>query len=356
MILREIDFQGFRNLFDARLEFARDLNFIIGENGAGKTNLLEAIFYVSLGSSFRAEDECSLISFDRQFLRVGAEADGKKAAVYLDREKKKFMLANNEVPRLSDFIGWIDVTILSIEDIWIIRGAPAKRRYYLDWTLAKIAPVYVASLFEYRKILRQRNKLLQDLNENGDFDLLAIFDEQLIRYGNEIYEKREDVMPELKKYVTQAGAELGLNELGFRYECTCPDMRLNQSVLDRVREKEIAFGKTLVGPQRDDLFLFMDNRPLRAYASEGEERAAAISLKLAEAEMLHDKKKQRPILLLDEVGAELDRHKRETLLKLLKGQVFYASTQSPESLNTLGDRQCCMFGVKRGKIEVSRTN
>ncbi len=356
MILRAIDFQGFRNLSDTRLEFARDLNFIIGENGAGKTNLLEAIFYVSLGSSFRAEDEGTLISFDRQFLRVGAETDEKKAAIYLDREKKRLMLANNEIARLSDFIGWIDVTILSIEDIWIIRGAPAKRRYYLDWTLAKIAPAYVVSLFEYRKILRQRNKLLQDLNDNGDFDLLAVFDEQLIRYGNEIYEKRENVMPELMKYVTEAGAELGLSELGFRYECTCPDMRLNQGILDRVRAKEIALGKTLVGPQRDDLFLFMGGRSLRDYASEGEERAAAISLKLAEAQMLHDKKKQRPILLLDEVGAELDYHKRETLLQLLKGQVFYASTQPPQSLAQLGDRRYTMFNMKRGQIEVSRTN
>ena len=356
MALREINYQGFRNLVDAQLEFVDDFNFIIGENGSGKTNLLEAIFYVSLGSSFRAKEERNLIRFDGQFLKIDAEADGKRAVIYLDKDNKKLMLQGNEIYRLSDFIGWLDVTVLSLEDIWIIRGSPAKRRYFLDWVIAKICPSYLSNSIEYRKILRQRNKVLQTANENGDVSLLEIFDEQLIKYGNEIYRERESNLPELKKVVAAFGANLGLNRLNLDYQSTCPNMELDQNILQEVLQREIAFGQTVVGPHRDDLMFSINGYPLKQYASEGEERAAAISLKLAEAEILYNKKADRPILLLDEVSAELDNNKREILLSLLKGQIFYASTQIPQITKAYQHRRYNVFTIKRGSIEVSRAN
>lgn len=355
MPLRKINYQGFRNLVDAELEFGDDFNFIIGRNGAGKTNLLEAIFYVGFASSFRVKEEKSLIRSEDQFLRVNAETNGKKALIYLDNNKKKLMLQGNEVQRLSDFIGWLGMTILSIEDIWIIRGSPAKRRAFLNWVIAKISPVYLANLIEYRKILRQRNKTLQLANENGDLSLLEIFDEQLIKVGNEIYEEREINLPELKKNIAATGADFGLQKLNFDYQCTCPNMRLNHNTLKKVRQKEMIFGHTIVGPHRDDLLFSINGHPLRQFASEGEERAAVISLKLAEAEMLYNKTKKRPILLLDEVGAEFDQTKKEILLSLLKGQVFYASIQLPKFAQ-MQQKGYNLFSIKRGVIEVSKKN
>lgn len=356
MILKEINYQGFRNLVDARLEFIEDFNFIIGENASGKTNLLEAIFYAGLASSFRAREERNLIRFDDQFLKVGAEADGKKAVIYLDRDRKKLMLQGNEVHRLSNFIGWLDVTFLSTSDLWIIRGSPAKRRYFLDWLIAKISPAYLSYFTEYRKILKQRNKVLQLANGNGDIDLLEIFDEQLINYGNEIYKERENYLPELQQNAAAIGAEFGLNKLNLEYQSTCPGLRLDHALLEKVRQREIICGHTMVGPHRDDFLLLINGRPLKHYASEGEERAAAISLKLAEAEMLYSKKTNRPILLLDEVSAELDHNKKKTFLNLLKGQIFYASTQMPEFTEVCQRRRYNVFTIQRGNIEISRTN
>lgn len=353
MILKEISYQGFRNLSDARLEFMEDFNFIIGGNGSGKTNLLEAIFYVGLASSFRAKEERNLIRFDDEFLRVDAEANGKKAGVYLDRETKRLMLRGNEVRRLSKFIGWLDITFLSIEDIWLIRGAPVKRRYFLNWLIAKVSPTYLSHLIEYRRILKQRNKVLQLAQENGDVDLLEILDEQLIQHGNKIYVERKHNLPELQQQVATIGAEMGLDKLGFEYQSTCPDMKLDQNILNNVRDKEFNFGRTLVGPHRDDLLFLMNDRPLRYYASEGEERAAAISLKLAEAEILYSRKHERPILLLDEVGSELDQNRKQILLNLLKGQVFYASIQMPQFNKKGQSRQHNIFTMRRGTIEVS---
>lgn len=355
MTLKKISYQGFRNLADAELEFADDFNFIIGENGTGKTNLLEAIFYAGFASSFRVKEDKNLIRSDGQFLRVDAEADGKKVIIYLDNNKKKLMLQGNEVHRLSDFVGWLGITILSIDDIWIIRGSPAKRRSFLDWVIAKISPIYLANLIEYRKILRQRNKTLQLANENGDTSLLDIFDEQLIETGNEIYKEREVNLSGLKKNIGATGANLGLKKLGFNYQSTCPDMRLNQNILEKVRQKEIVFGHTVVGPHRDDLLFSINGHPLKNFASEGEERAAAISLKLAESEVLYNKVAKRPILLLDEAGAELDQIKKEILLDLLKGQVFYASIQLPQFAQ-MRQKRYNIFSAKRGIFEVSKKN
>ena len=353
MLLKRIKYQGFRNLVDAEIEFSDDFNCIIGDNGAGKTNLLEAIFYAGNASSFREKEDRSLIKIGAEFMRVEAYADDdRSASVFRDETRKKIALDGNHVPRISDFIGWVGVTIMSIDDIWIVRGAPARRRHFLDWMIAKISPAYVAALVEYRKIVRQRNRFLQSLSENGSRKLFEVFDEQLINSGNDIYRKRAANLPELRQRFAEFGTRFALKELDMDYQSECSDMELTEKVLERVRSREIALGQTVVGPHRDDLLFSLDGRPMQHYASEGEERAASISLKLAEAEMLHGARGQRPILLVDEVSAELDGTKRDILMGLLKGQVFYASTRQPDKKLSAG-RHERLFNVERGKVEIS---
>ncbi|MGB7055830.1 MAG: DNA replication and repair protein RecF [bacterium] len=353
MVLKHILYQGFRNLADAGIQFADDFNYMIGDNGAGKTNLLEAIFYAGNASSFRENEERNLIRFEADFLRVEATADeDRSAAVFLDKNRKKITLGGNNVPRISDFIGWLAVIIMSIEDIWIVRGAPAKRRAFLDWAIAKLSPAYIADLIEYRKIVRQRNKFLQSVNENGSKKLFDVLDEQLIKCGNEIYRRRAARLPELRTKFAEFGTNFSLKKFDVDYQSFCTNMELNQDLLKRVRLREIALGQTVIGPHRDDLFLSINGRAMQQYASEGEERAASISLKLAEAEMLYQSRGERPILLLDETSAELDRKRRDILLGLLKGQVFYASTQMP-SLKPVSDKASRLFNIERGVVEVS---
>ena len=353
MVLKHILYQGFRNLADAEIQFADDFNYIIGDNGAGKTNLLEAIFYAGNASSFRENEDRNLIRFDADFLRVEAVADeDRSAAVFLDKNRKKITLGGNNVSRLSDFIGWLGVIIMSIEDIWIVRGAPAKRRAFLDWAIAKLSPAYVADLIEYRKIVRQRNKFLQSLNENGSKKLFDVLDEQLIKCGNEIYRKRAARLPELRTKFAEIGSNFSLKRFDVDYQSFCTNMELNQDLLKRVRRREIALGQTVIGPHRDDLLFSINGRAMQHYASEGEERAASISLKLAEAEMLYKSRGERPILLLDETSAELDRKKQEVLLGLLKGQVLYASTRMP-SLMPAQAKASRFFNIEGGVVEVS---
>jgi DNA replication and repair protein RecF len=353
MVLKRIEYQGFRNLVDAEIQLAEDLNYIIGDNGAGKTNLLEAIFYVGNASSFRESEDRSLLRIDAQFFRVEALAAGdQNAAVYFDTERKRMTLGGNNVSRISDFIGWLGVTIMSIDDIWIVRGAPSKRRSFLDWMIAKISPAYATDLAEYRKVVRQRNRYLQSYSENGSKKLFEVLDEKLIHSGNEIYKKREARLPELRERFAEFGSNFSLKKFDVDYLSVCANMRLDNDMLRRVRSREISLGQTVIGPHRDDLLFSMNGRPMQHYASEGEERAASISLKLAEAEMLYQSRGDRPILLLDEVSAELDQGKREILLGLLKGQIFYASTQLPD--HGLGnDKLCRIFRIDQGTVEVS---
>lgn len=352
MVLRTIEFQGFRNLTDNRLEFSDTFNLVVGDNGAGKTNLLEAIFFAGLASSFRAKDERSLIRFNDSFLRVTAQSNEKNANIFFNGEKR-LTLQGNIIKGLNEFIGWLPVTVLSLEDIWIIRGAPAKRRSFLDWLITKLNPSYLVSLTEYRKVLRQRNRVLQTVRHDGNYRLLEVYDEQLTGYGNEIYREREKHLPSLRDKVTRLARDLGLMELAVNYLTTCPDLRLNPELLEHARAQELKWGETVVGPHRDDLAFFTAGRPLRDYASEGEERSAAIALKLAEVEMLSERSGTPPVLLLDEAIAEFDRDRRQTFFQMLKGQIFYSSTQRPDFPTPAAGT---VFNVRRGQIEISGKN
>jgi DNA replication and repair protein RecF len=286
-------------------------------------------------------------------LRVEAEADGDRSgAVYADADRKRVTLGGKSVSRLSSYIGWLSVTVMSIDDIWIVRGSPARRRAFLDWAIAKLSSTYAADLTEYRKVVFQRNRFLQIYRDNGSEKLLESYDERLIESGNEIYKKREAKLPEIRMRFAEFGQQFSTKGFDVNYQSSCAKMRLDAGLLRRVRPREIALGQTLAGPHRDDLVFLINGRPMRSYASEGEERAASIALKLAEAEMLFAARGERPILLLDEVGAELDLGKREILQGLLKGQVFYASTQMPASSPGAG-RRGRTFRIKDGAVEVS---
>jgi DNA replication and repair protein RecF len=352
MVLKEIQLEGFRNLENNRLSFDENLNYIIGDNGAGKTNLLEAIFYAAFASSFRTREEQNLIKLNEKFLRVDAQSSGTSASVFYNGEKR-LILGGNQKQRLNEYIGWLLITVLSLDDIWIARGSPARRRAFLDWLLTKLSPSYVANLGEYRRILRQRNRVLQSIREGGKTDLLEVYNEQLVLYGNEIYKERDRIIPELRDKFTGIGTDLGLVQLDIAYKSTCPGMRLCTDLLDKVRADEVRWGETVIGPHRDDLVITIAGFPLKNYASEGETRIAVICLKIAEAEILMNKTRERPVMLLDEACAELDPNKRKTLFELLKGQIFYASCQDTCFPDIPDSRQAKRFLIQWGRVEAA---
>lgn len=352
MSLKTISVHGFRNLADTELHFSPHLNFFTGNNGAGKTNLLEAIYVAGTASSFRVRENKIMIKDNESHFWIEACTDTKKASIYCDGTRKKLVLGGNEVKRLSEYVGWLGITMLSIEDLWIVRGAPAQRRSFYDWLISKISPRYVDDLLEYKKLVSQRNRILQTIQSNGNQGVFDVYTEHYINTGNRIYHERKRFLPQLKSALVDFGTKLGLKNFSIDYNSTCPDMTIDQDQVKQVYDKEVQYGRTILGPHRDDLHMSMENHPFQHFASEGQERAAAISLKLAEALMIKSQTGEQPIIVMDEAIGELDIIKRKILLDLPEGQVFYASTQLPSG-SQHQDKKTLYFTVQGGLIEAS---
>ncbi len=341
MILQEIEYEGFRNLIDNHIDFSEDLNIINGENGAGKSNLLESIFFAAYGTSFRTSDDRNLVKFDARYMRITGKSLKNQATVFYNGTKR-FMLNGNEKNCLSEYAGWLSVIVMSLNDIWIIRGAPVKRRNFLDWLLIKLNPVYSANLSEYRKIIRQRNCLLQQ--PDCDRSLMEIYDEQFIHWANVIYEDRRRIIPVMKQKITEKSKELNLSGVSFEYLSSCPDMYLNFDLLRKNAPAENRKGETIIGPHRDDISIMINNHPAKNYASEGECRLLAVILKLAEAEIIQQKIADNPVYLLDEIASVLDKKNKRRVFDLIDGQVFYASVDTLEDLQSSDTRRFCITG------------
>ncbi|MGQ9701063.1 MAG: DNA replication/repair protein RecF [bacterium] len=352
MILQAIEYEGFRNLVDGHLDFDPNFNLITGENGAGKTNLLEAIFFTAYGVSFRTNNEKNILKFNQPYLRVTGTSDAYIGSIFYNGVKK-YVLNGNEKNRASDYVGWLPLITMSLNDIWIIRGAPAQRRNFLDWLLIKLNPAYGANLSEYRKVLRQRNCFLQQKDREKDISLLDVYNEQLIMWGNAIYEERCKIFPVLKEGIKQKGTDMGLHKISVEYRSSCPDMKLSLEQIKRNENLEIRRGETIIGPHRDDLYITIDGNPARNFASEGECRLIALILKLTESEILRQGINDQPIFLLDEITIELDAKHRQSFFDSLKGQVFYATIQDPSDFKISNKTT---FIVQRGQIALSSAN
>jgi DNA replication and repair protein RecF len=350
MSLQTLSIQGFRNLTDTTICFSEHFNFFTGNNGAGKTNLLEAIYVAGTASSFRARENRILIKNNEPYFRVEARTDTTNASIYYDGTRKKLMRAGNEVKRLSEYVGWLGITMLSIEDLWIVRGAPAQRRSFFDWLIAKASPRYLDDLLEYRKLVSQRNRVLQSIHDNGNQGVLEAYNECYITMSNRVYQERKRFLPMLQTCMVDISGQLGLNSFAVDYHSTCPDMNLDQAQIERVYDREIHYGRTVIGPHRDDLHFSLEGQTFQHFASEGQERVAAISLKLAEASIIERHTGKRPLLVLDEASGELDTLRKQHLLGLLDGQVFYASTQIPSHM-PIKDKDCAYYLVQGGSIE-----
>jgi DNA replication and repair protein RecF len=182
--------------------------------------------------------------------------------------------------------------------------------------------------------------------------VLDAYTERYINTGNRLYQERKRFLPQLKSTLIDFGTKLGLKNFSIEYQSTCPDMALDYHQVEQVYQKEVQYGRTILGPHRDDLHMYMENHPFQHFASEGQERAAAISLKLAEASIINQHTGEQPIIVMDEAIGELDMIKRKIILELPEGQVFYASTQLP-SIMQQQHKKTVYFTVQGGKIETS---
>jgi len=334
--LRRLQLKNHRNYVQLDLAPGPGVNVFIGANGHGKTNLLEAVAMLALSSSPRARRELELVGPAGSGSRIQAEIDDgparREISISLDVEgqrARRTIEVDGVRRRAIDLPGHFRVVLFWPDDLGLVKAGPELRRRFLNQMLVQVEPGYARALAGLRRVLEQRNSLLKRIasGEGGD-DMLHAWNQELVEVGGEIVAARARAVRELEPEAARCHAEIAPGErLEIRYEG--PPENLAEAVNNSLAE-DLKRGSTSVGPHRDDVPVLLDGQEARSYASQGQQRTAVVSLKLAEAALIENRTGERPLLLLDDVLSELDGERRAALLKEVAGggQVIITSVEA----------------------------
>ncbi|MCI8535811.1 MAG: DNA replication/repair protein RecF [Hungatella sp.] len=325
MIIESIELKNYRNYEKLHMDFSSGTNILYGDNAQGKTNVLEAVYVCSTTKSHRGSKDKEIIRFDEEEAHIKLNVRKSNVPYRIDMHLKKNKpkgIAINKIPikKASELFGIVNVVFFSPEDLNIIKNGPSERRRFLDLELCQLDKLYVHSLVQYNRVLLQRNKLLKELNFRPEYkETLEVWDVQLLMYGKEIIRCREDFVGKLNGMVRKTHNQIsgGREALVLAYE---PNVSVSQFAekLCFNREMDIRLGTTTTGPHRDDISFLVDGIDIRKFGSQGQQRTAALSLKLSEIELVKQLVRDYPVLLLDDVLSELDGGRQEQLLAGIK--------------------------------------
>lgn len=321
MIIKSLELENYRNYKNLSLEFDKGTNILTGENAQGKTNILEAVYLCSTTKSHRGSKDSEIINFDSEECHLRTILNKKEEDIRIDihlRKSKSKVIALNleKLKKTSELIGILNVVLFSPEDLNIIKGGPSYRRTFIDMQICRLDPSYVFNLSNYNKIIDQRNKLLKDIYFQPALkETLFIWDSQLQSYGSQVIKKRREFVNELNEIVKEIHYKLTNQKefLDIKYE---PDTLEDEieNTLKQNAERDLRSKATSAGPHRDDYVININGMDARKYGSQGQQRTAALSLKLAEIEIIKRNTKDNPIFLLDDVLSELDSNRQNMLL------------------------------------------
>lgn len=323
-MIESIELKNYRNYDQLHMEFNPGTNILYGNNAQGKTNILEAIYVCCTTKSHRGSKDREMIHFHEEESHIKLNIRKNDVPFRIDMHLKKNKakgVAINGIPirKASELFGIVNVVFFSPEDLNLIKNGPAERRKFIDIELCQLNKLYVHSLVSYNRILVQRNKLLKELFFKPEFEeTLDIWDMQLVQYGKEIIRYRRDFITQLNEILYDIHLKLSGDQehLKIVYD---PDVNEEQfeEELKRSRPADLKQKITLTGPHRDDIEFFIDDIDIRKYGSQGQQRTAALSLKLAEIELVKKLVRDYPILLLDDVLSELDGSRQNHLLSAI---------------------------------------
>ena len=338
MNIKRLELKNFRNYKDETIELPSGASVFLGQNAQGKTNILEAVYYAALGRSHRTSADMELIRWDEgeallslEFFRMSAE---NKLEFRFFRDSRRKIFRNGAPIRMKDLVGIINVVLFSPEDLFLIKGAPAGRRRFLDMEISQADPSYFYDLAVYTRLLTQRNTLLKRVRDGeADESEIPLWDVQIVPRAVNLIKKRIDTVKKLDELASGTQREIsgGREKLSLRYELHGADGDMTKDLFSWYNEKlaeslrlDIVRGVTRFGPHRDDLAFFVNGTDLRAFGSQGQQRTGVLSLKLAELAFFKEETGEYPILLLDDVMSELDRDRREKLLSFIRGEKMQA--------------------------------
>ncbi len=370
MKVKKIRAEGFRNIESCEVEFCDGVNILVGKNGQGKTNIAEAIYLCSVGRSFRGADEGDMIGFgkDISLVEVGFEDCIREQSIrftmFRDKGKRRQIERNKvKISRLSDMVGSLSCVLFCPEHLSLIKDGPAARRSYLDIAISQLRPVYMSALQRYTKILKQRNKLIRDAEDDRrTFDeTIDFWSEQLASEAAVIADMRARYIIRANGIVKDFFADMTDGKEVPHIEYAGSSHREQEFYLDREQvrdhyikllrdshDREICAGTTLYGIHKDDVRVELNGHPARIFASQGQQRSLSLALKLAEGEISRRERGEYPVLLLDDVLSELDERRRSYLINEIEGkQVIMTSCERAD----VGD-DARIITVNAGKYEV----
>lgn len=357
MYIESIQLKNFRNYNLLELKFDKATNIFYGDNAQGKTNILEAIYLCGTTKSHKGSKDKEIIQFgeDESHIRMKVVKDGVsyKIDMHLKKNKAKGVAINGlPIRKARELFGIVNLVFFSPEDLNIIKSGPGERRRFMDLELCQLDQLYLTDLAGYNHIVNQRNKLLKELSfQPGLMDTLDIWDMQMVQYGSKVIEKRSAFIKELNMIIEDIHKNLtgGSEHLEVIYEPNT-ESSLFAETLAKNRDRDIRMKMTSAGPHRDDLCLMSNGVDIRKYGSQGQQRTAALSLKLSEIYLVKKKIKDTPVLLLDDVLSELDSSRQTYLLESIHDiQTMITCTGLDDFINSQF-RINKVFQVVKGEI------
>ncbi|MBS5386119.1 MAG: DNA replication/repair protein RecF [Clostridiales bacterium] len=357
MVIKSLKLKNYRNYDLLDLTFDPKTNILYGDNAQGKTNILEALYLTGTTKSHRGTKDRDLIRFGCEESHLETIVNKNGIDFQIDMHLKKNSpkgIAINKIPirRASELFGIVHFVFFSPEDLNIIKDGPSGRRRFIDLELSQLDKLYLSNLSNYNRIINQRNSLLKELYKQEKLmETLDIWDLQLVEYGNKVMERREEFICQVNKIISDIHFKLtgGKEKISIIYEKSIGTLSLEQA-LKKNRERDIRMKSTSVGPHRDDLCFMAENLDIRKFGSQGQQRTAALSLKLSEIELVKKLINDTPILLLDDVLSELDKHRQNYLLDSIHNiQTVITCTGLDEFVNHRFSINK-IFHVKNGKV------
>ena len=369
MHIKDLQLKDYRNYEVLNLTFKDQVNVIIGENAQGKTNLMEAIYVLAMTKSHRTSNDKELIRWDQEYGTIKGTLQKKNQEVtlqlILSKKGKKAKYNHLEQSKLSQYIGVMNVVMFAPEDLHLVKGSPQVRRKFLDMELGQVSPIYLHELSQYQRILNQRNSLLKQLQvkrEQSNELMLDVLTAQLVKHAVKIAIKRISFIQLIQKWASAIHQQIsrGTETLEIIYK---PSINVSDTKdLSKMEEeyteafsseknREIARGTTLLGPHRDDLLFMVNERNVQMFGSQGQQRTTALSLKLAEIELIKSEVGEYPILLLDDVLSELDDYRQTHLLNAIQNKVqTFVTTTSVDGIDHETIKKANIINVQKGTI------
>ena len=354
MFCKKIEVRNFRNIQEASVEFCEGVNILAGENAQGKTNLLEAIFYASVGRSFRAAHNAQLISFGADSADISLDFKDSKREQNIHMrifpEKQRLVEKNGvRIERLSDIMGSFRAVLFCPEHLSLIKDGPSERRAYLDMAISRMYPMYIHSLQKYNYALKQRNALLKTaLSDRAAFEeTVDLWSEQLASEAAIISDMRIQFIrraeAHISKFFCEMTGECEIPTVKYHGSSSQPEEEYTDrektkerymSLLCTSHEREIYAGATLYGIHKDDIDILLNGKSARMYASQGQQRSLALSMKLAEGEICKEEFGDYPVFLFDDVLSELDGTRRDYLINRMKDKQVIITTCEPDMIKS----------------------